>query len=98
VEQVRLLRPELLLLLGNHASRAVLGTDRGITSLRGQIHRTPEGIPALPTFHPAYLLRNPDAKREAWLDLQLVARTLGLSIPPRASNPSVSQETQDGEA
>ncbi len=81
VEQLRLLAPELLLLLGNHATRAVLGTDRGITSLRGRLQPSPEGYPTLPTFHPAYLLRNPDAKREVWLDLQLVARTLGLVLP-----------------
>lgn len=87
-EQVRLLAPELLLLLGNHATKAVLGTDRGITSLRGQILETPDGYRALPTFHPAYLLRNPAAKKEVWLDLQLAAKTLGLEIPPAASRPT----------
>jgi uracil-DNA glycosylase family 4 len=86
-EQMRLLDPELLLLLGNHAARAVLATDRGITSLRGRILTTPGGRRALPTFHPAYLLRNPDAKREAWADLQLAARTLGLPLPGRSADP-----------
>jgi DNA polymerase len=86
-EQLRLLEPELILVLGNHAARAVLGADRGITSLRGRIHRAPDGRAVLPTFHPAYLLRNPDAKRDAWLDLQLVARTLGLRLPGRPSDP-----------
>jgi DNA polymerase len=81
-EQIRLLRPELVLVLGNHAAKALLRTDRGITSLRGRITRTPEGVAALPTFHPAYLLRNPPAKREAWLDLQLTAKTLGLPVRP----------------
>lgn len=80
-EQLRLLDPELILLLGNHATRAVLGTDRGISSLRGEIRMTPGGRRALPTYHPAYLLRSPEQKREAWLDLQLVAKTLGLAIP-----------------
>lgn len=89
-EQMRQLEPELLLLLGNHATRALLGTDRGISTLRGEIHRTLDGRPALPTFHPAYLLRNPDAKREAWLDLQRVARTLGLRLPGRAPSDSGS--------
>jgi DNA polymerase len=83
-EQIRLLDPELLLLLGNHATRAVLGTDRGITSLRGRITTTPAGRPALPTYHPSFLLRTPEAKRDSWLDLQLVAKTLGLAIPERA--------------
>jgi len=80
-EQMRLIDPALILLLGNHAARAVLGTDRGISSLRGRIVATPSGRPALPTFHPAYLLRSPEHKREAWLDLQLVAKTLGLAVP-----------------
>ena len=80
-EQMRLLEPELILVLGNHAARAVLATDRGISSIRGTITVSPEGRRVLPTFHPSYLLRNPDAKREAWLDLQLVAKTLELRIP-----------------
>ena len=49
------------------------GTERGITALRGRFHTTPEGWRVMPTFHPAYLLRNPAAKREAWEDLQKVA-------------------------
>lgn len=80
-EQLRLLSPELVLLLGNHATRAVLGTDRGITSLRGRLMPSPEGYPTLPTFHPSYLLRNPAARRDVWLDLQLAAKTLGLVLP-----------------
>lgn len=83
-EQLRLLDPALVLVLGNHAARALLCTDRGISSIRGQLRTLPDGRPVLPTFHPAYLLRTPEAKREAWLDLQLVARTLGLPLPPRA--------------
>lgn len=78
--QLTALRPELVLLLGNHATKAVLRTDRGITALRGRIATSAEGWRVLPTYHPAYLLRTPDAKREAWADLQLAARTLGL--PP----------------
>jgi DNA polymerase len=84
-EQIERLEPRLLLLLGNHATRAVLGTDRGITSMRGRLTASPEGWRTLPTYHPAYLLRNPDAKREAWADLLLAAATLGLSVPGRPS-------------
>lgn len=84
-EQVRLLDPELLLLLGAPATKTVLGTEHGITAMRGQVLRTPDGRPAVPTYHPAYLLRTPEAKREAWLDLQLVASTLGISVPPRSA-------------
>lgn len=81
--QFEALRPDLVLLLGTVATRAVLGTERGITALRGQLLTTPTGLKALPTYHPAYLLRNPSAKREAWADLQRLASELGLTLPPR---------------
>ena len=84
-EQMRLLAPGLVLVLGNHAARAVLGVDGGISRIRGRITTSPEGVPVLPTYHPAYLLRTPEAKREAWLDLQLAAKTLGLPVPERAA-------------
>jgi DNA polymerase len=82
-EQIRLLRPALVVALGNHAVRALLLTDRGIGALRGKIQPSVFGVPVLPTFHPAYLLRTPEAKREAWQDLQLAARTVGITIPGR---------------
>jgi uracil-DNA glycosylase family 4 len=82
-EQLALLAPPLVLALGSPAARELLQTKRGITSLRGRFARSPEGYRVMPTYHPAYLLRNPAAKREAWLDLQKVAGDLGLEIPPR---------------
>lgn len=70
---VELAGPDLLVLMGNHASGALLG-QKGITRLRGQWGQA-LGRPALPMLHPAYLLRNPAAKREAWADwLALAAR------------------------
>ena len=77
-EQLALLGPPPILALGNHATRALLGTERGITSLRGSWMRTPEGWRVMPTFHPAYLLRNPEAKRPVWDDLQAVQVALGM--------------------
>ncbi|MBL9087119.1 MAG: uracil-DNA glycosylase [Planctomycetia bacterium] len=82
-EQIRLLDPELLLLLGAPALKTVLQTTRGITAMRGQVLRTPDGRPALPTFHPSYVLRYPEARRAVWDDLRLAAATLGLTVPPR---------------
>jgi uracil-DNA glycosylase len=64
---VELAAPDLLVLMGNISCAAVLGT-RGILRLRGN-WTTGFGLPALPMTHPAYLLRNPAAKREAWADL-----------------------------
>ena len=64
---VELVNPMVLVLMGNIPCQGVLG-QRGITKLRGQ-WATALGRPVLPMFHPAYLLRNPAAKREAWADL-----------------------------
>ncbi|WP_172329269.1 uracil-DNA glycosylase family protein [Mangrovicoccus sp. HB161399] len=64
---VELAKPEVLVLMGNAACQCVLQA-RGITRLRGTWTQG-FGLPVLPMFHPAYLLRNPHAKREAWADL-----------------------------
>ncbi len=64
---VELAAPDILILMGNHACQALLGR-KGITRLRGNWTEA-LGRPTLPMFHPAYLLRNPAAKREAWADL-----------------------------
>ena len=75
-----LLKPKVVLLLGAAASKSVLATDEGIMKLRGQWKewRLSEGgvaAPALPTLHPAFLLRTPMAKKAVWSDLlQLAAR------------------------
>ncbi len=73
---VALAQPELLVLMGNISCTAVLGR-RGITRLGGNWTQA-MNLPVLPMFHPAYLLRNPAAKREAWADLlSLKARLKG---------------------
>jgi uracil-DNA glycosylase family 4 len=73
---VELVAPDVLVLMGNVSCLATLG-KKGITRLRGN-WVTALGVPALPMFHPAYLLRNPAAKREAWQDLlALQARLKG---------------------
>jgi uracil-DNA glycosylase len=64
---IALAKPEILVLMGNIPCQALLG-KRGITRLRGNWAET-VGLPVLPMFHPAYLLRTPSAKREAWADL-----------------------------
>ncbi|MHA6263340.1 uracil-DNA glycosylase [Arenibacterium sp. CAU 1754] len=73
---VALAAPDLIVLMGNISCQAVLG-KRGITRLRGKWDQAFD-LPALPMFHPAYLLRQPGAKREAWADLlELQARLKG---------------------
>ena len=55
----------------------------GISKLRGQLQDF-YGYKVLPTFHPAYLLRNPSKKKEAWSDLQIVMKELGLELPKQS--------------
>jgi len=72
---VALANPDMVILMGNISCEAGLGR-RGITRLRGHWAEA-YGKPALPMFHPAYLLRNPPAKREAWADLLALRARLG---------------------
>lgn len=78
--QVALIRPKRLVLVGGVAAKGLIGGKEGITRLRGRWHEVEIAglgrIPALPTLHPAYLLRSPASKREAWADLLLLRRTL----------------------
>ncbi len=76
---VDLVAPDLLVLMGNHACSALLG-QKGITRLRGTWGQV-LGRPALPMLHPAYLLRNPSAKREAWADMLALAHRLRTGDP-----------------
>jgi DNA polymerase len=75
--QVELVSPEVIVALGRFAVQSLLRTKAPIGRLRGQ-WREYEGIPLMPTFHPAYLLRNPAEKRAAWEDLKQVMARLGL--------------------
>lgn len=81
--QIRLIRPEVLVTLGRVAAHNLLGVTTSMRRLRGQDHVF-EGIPVVPTWHPAYLLRQPSAKAETWEDVKKVNRLLGLpEVPPR---------------
>ncbi|OAN76652.1 uracil-DNA glycosylase [Jannaschia sp. EhC01] len=72
---IELADPDVLVLMGNHACAGLLG-KRGITRMRGTWEKV-SGRPAMPMCHPAYLLRNPAAKREAWADLLAIKARLG---------------------
>jgi uracil-DNA glycosylase len=79
--QIRLVRPKVVVALGKSAAQALLRTAAPIGDLRTQIHPFEmHGVQMqlIATFHPAYLLRNPPAKKEAWKDLQLAMGILGL--------------------
>jgi uracil-DNA glycosylase len=78
--QIELLAPELLIFLGNAAAKQLTGATEGIMKLRGK-WLSYGGIRAMATLHPAYLLRNPIAKRLAWRDLLAIREALDRSQP-----------------
>ena len=80
-EQLELIAPQVIVALGATAVQGLLGSTEGITRMRGKWKTFRGQIAVMPTFHPAYLLRNPPAKREVWEDLQTVLRHLGRSVP-----------------
>ena len=69
--QLASVKPEVIVTLGKFAAQALLREQTPISRLRGQ-WREYEGIPVMPTFHPAYLLRDPSKKKETWEDLKKV--------------------------
>jgi DNA polymerase len=81
-EQIDLIQPKVMVALGATAVKALIDSPLGITKMRGTWY-TYRGRPIMPTFHPAYLLRNPTAKKEVWEDMQEVVRKLGRELPKR---------------
>ncbi|HOW58866.1 MAG TPA: uracil-DNA glycosylase [Candidatus Omnitrophota bacterium] len=73
--QLELIKPKVVVALGNHAVHALLQTEQGISSLRGTFQEY-EGIPVMCTYHPAYLLRSPGEKRKVWDDMKKVMKRL----------------------
>jgi DNA polymerase len=81
--RIRAIAPRIIVALGRPAANTLLGVDAPISTLRGKFHDR-NGVKVMPTFHPAYLLREPAKKREAWDDLKLVMAELQrLGIDPR---------------
>lgn len=79
---VALADPAFVLLAGNAPTKALAQTETGILKMRGRWLRLADGRPALPTLHPAYLLRNPAAKRLSWRDLLSLRAALDGEAPP----------------
>ena len=71
LREIAAAQPEVIVVLGNTATKNLLDTREGITRLRGNFQDY-KGIRVMPTFHPAYLLRDPSKKRETWEDLKKV--------------------------
>jgi DNA polymerase len=91
VRQIQIIRPKVLVTLGNPATHAMLQTTEGITKIRGQWRPLPptapllEGIMVMPTFHPAYLLRSYtyENRKAVWSDLCQVLEFLNLPVPQK---------------
>ena len=86
--QTALIRPQVILLLGATALRAILGPGKRITNCRGEWVLS-KGVFILPTYHPAALLRDPAKKRDAWQDLQKVKAKLDELGPKSGENKPV---------
>jgi uracil-DNA glycosylase len=82
LRQVDVINPKVIVCLGAVAAKTLLQTNRGITQFRGQWLEW-RGRKLMATYHPAYLLRNPNAKGEVWKDLQKVMAELGLQAPKK---------------
>lgn len=82
LRQVKAINPGAIIALGTFAAQTLLETKEPIGRLRGRFHDY-HGIPLMPTFHPAYLLRNASMKREVWEDVQKVMQLLGLPLPDK---------------
>ena len=88
--QIELINPEIIVALGAHAAKTLLDTPKAIGQLRGMFHEYVPGlghkpIKLMPTFHPAYLLRNysDDNRRKVWEDMKKVLAELGLPVPQK---------------
>lgn len=85
LRQIDVIQPKVIVCLGAVAAKTLLQTNRGITQFRGEWLEW-RGRKLMATYHPAYLLRNPNAKGEVWKDLQKVMAELGLQLPKKKSS------------
>ena len=75
MKQIGAIQPKIICALGTFSAQTLLKTDTKITALRGRFYDM-AGVKVLPTYHPAYLLRNPDKKREVWEDMKQISQRM----------------------
>jgi DNA polymerase len=85
LRQIDVIQPKVIVCLGAVAAKTLLETTRGISQFRGEWLQW-RGRKLMATYHPAYLLRNPNAKGEVWKDLQKVMAELGLQVPKKTKS------------
>jgi uracil-DNA glycosylase family 4 len=84
MRQIEVIQPKMIVALGAVAAKNLLGVNDSMANLRGKIYNF-RGTKLVATYHPAYLLRDPRQKAEAWKDLQMVMRELGMAVPRRTA-------------
>ena len=82
LKQIDIVRPQVIVALGRTAATYLLGVDRSLSSMRGTWFSA-RGAKVAVTYHPAFLLRDPRQKAEAWKDLQMVMKEMGLQAPKK---------------
>lgn len=82
LRQIAAIKPTIICAMGETTAQALLRTPKNLLQLRGKWHELHK-LPLMATFHPAFLLRNPEMKRAAWIDLQLIQKRLAATPPPR---------------
>jgi uracil-DNA glycosylase family 4 len=75
IRQLEAIHPRVICALGTFAAHTLLKSETPISALRGRFHSY-QKIPLMPTYHPAYLLRNPGAKKQVWEDVQVIMKEL----------------------
>jgi len=85
LKQLQAIRPQFICALGGPATQTLLRTKEPISRLRGKFYDF-QGIPLLPTYHPAFLLRNPYEKKTVWEDMKLLLREMGLAAAHRSDD------------
>ncbi len=79
LKQIKAIKPKIICALGTFSAQTLLQTDSKITTLRGTFYEV-NGIQVIPTYHPAFLLRNPERKREVWEDMKRIAEYLKTNL------------------
>ncbi len=90
--QIETVKPKVIVALGAVAAKTLLQVNDSMANLRGRLHDF-RGFPLAVTYHPAYLLRDPRQKKEAWKDLQMVMRHLGMPMPKQAAPQPATPES-----
>lgn len=82
-QQIDIIKPQVIIALGATSLKCLFGDDAKISQMRGKFVEY-RGTKLMPTFHPAYLLRNPPAKKEVWEDMQVVMKEIGIKVPKKS--------------